>query len=338
MKYIGLDAHGATCTIGCLSHHDKLINCHRFETSARNLIDAVMAYPGKKILTVEESHLAAWVKRTLTPYVDKVIICDPKHNKWISHADYANDKIDAIKLARLLRGGYLKEIYHPEGKGERLRSLFLHYYDLNQQVTRFKCKLKAEFRQLGISTSGISIYNPNRRSYWQSRIKEYPYIQSQVAQYFQLIDLLEKMKRSTYQNMVNQARREKGFGSLISFPGAGPVVVTGYLALIDTPHRFSRKNKLWRYAGFSNQKQISDDVVYRDRPTKTGNRVLKWVVMQHFQAAVVTSKTPNRFQRRYQALIARGLSSKTARRTVCRDILASVRAAWRKEESYRELN
>lgn len=39
MKCIGLDAHGATCTIACLSHHDKLIDCHRFETSARNLID-----------------------------------------------------------------------------------------------------------------------------------------------------------------------------------------------------------------------------------------------------------------------------------------------------------
>ena len=78
--------------------------------------------------------------------------------------------------------------------------------------------------------------------------------------------------------MVNQARREKGFRSLISFPGAGPVVVSGYLALIDTPYRFSRKNKLWRYAGFSNQRQISDDIIYRDRPTKTGNRVLKWIV------------------------------------------------------------
>ena len=338
MKYLGLDAHSSTCTLACLSNRGKRLGYEKFSTSAKNLISAVTAIKGKKILAVEESHLAAWVKATVSPYVDKLVVCDPKHNKWISHDDHADDKVDATKLADLLRGGYLKEIYHPDEKGECLRSLFLHYYDLNHQIVRFKCKLKAEFRQLAIPTKGGGIYNPKKRSEWLALLEGKPYVQLQVNQDFQMIDMLEKMKVITYAKMVQLAKKDKAFSLLCSIPGVGNVVATGYLALIVTPYRFSRKNKLWRYGGFSNQVQESDGVTYKDRPTRTGNRVLKWVVIQQFIQSVLLSSETNRFRKRYHKMVTHGKSSQTAKRAVCRDILATVRAVWMKGETYRALS
>ena len=64
--------------------------------------------------------------------------------------------------------------------------------------------------------------------------------------------------------------------------------------------------------------------------------VLKWVVVQHFQGAVLRAKRSNRFQRQYHALLARGLPKRAARRVVCRTLLSVVRAVWMTGELYRD--
>ena len=131
MNTIGLDAHSASFTVAILNRHGKLSLCLRRRTSEEELIEIVSTVESPNELVVEESHLAQWIKMALEPYVDKLIICDPRHNRWIAKEDFANDRTSAIKLAELLRGGYIKEIYHPHDTGASLRSLFLHYYDLN---------------------------------------------------------------------------------------------------------------------------------------------------------------------------------------------------------------
>ena len=114
------------------------------------------------------------------------------------------------------------------------------------------------------------------------------------------------------------------------------MIASGYIALIDTPHRFSRKNKLWAYACLGNKYHESDRAVYSNRPSKTGCRPLKWVVMQQFNAAVSRKKASNRFSRQHEALLRSGLGRRTARRQVCRNMLSMVRAIWMKGQAYRD--
>lgn len=336
MNSIGLDAHSASFTVAVLDSKGKLSLCLRRYTSEEQLIDVVSKIGGPKQLVVEESHMAQWVKMALEPYVDKLIVCDPRHNRWIAKEDFADDRTSAIKLAQLLRGGYIKEIYHPDDTGAELRALFLHYYDVNHQISRFKCKLKATFRRVGIPVSGQSIYQGVNRQDFVKQLDSYPHLVHQAKHLFSLIDLLERMKLQTYKAMLGRAKKLSGYDLLLDIPGAGPVITMGYLAMIVTPHRFSRKNKLWRYACLGNAYHVSDDVVYKNRPSKSGNHILKWVVMQHFQGAVQRTKNLNRFKKQHLKLIARGLTRKEARRHVCRSIISVVRTVWMKEEPYRE--
>ena len=336
MRSLGLDVHAASFTLGVLTPGGKLSSCLSYETTAQNLIEAVSAVPGPKALVVEESHLAQWVKRTLERYVDQLVVCDPQRNAWIARDEFNDDKTSAIKLARLHQGGFIKEIRHPDDAGAQLRGLFLHYFDLNQQLTRFKNKLKGTFRQEAIPTAGRGIYEADTHERWLKQLRGQKHLQHAARQRFELIDKLEELKQQTYAAMVRLARKQKVFALLDGMPGAGPVIATGYLALIDTPARFSRKNKLWRYAGLGNKYQVSDEQVYASGASKSGNRVLKWVVFEHFQHAVETSKQENRFQRQYQTLLRKGLGEHTARRHVCRALLSTVRALWIKEEAYRD--
>lgn len=336
MKSLGLDAHSATFSLAVLTPAGKLCSCLSNATSAQNLIDAVLKVKGPKALVVEESHMAAWVKRVLAPYVDKLVVCDPQRNAWIAKDEFNDDKSSAIKLAKLQLDGYIKEIIHPQEEGAKLRSFFLHYYDLNQQLTRFKNKLKAVFRSEAIATGGKKIYAGDGREKWLELLKEQTHLRHTARQRFELIDKLEEQKEETYKAMVQLARKHKAFKLIDGMPGAGPVIACGYIAMIDTPHRFSRKNKLWKYACLGNKLHDSDGEVYLSGASKSGNRALKWVVVEHFMHAVEKSKSSNRFKRQYEAMQTKGTDKTAARRHVCRALLSAVRAIWIKEEEYRD--
>jgi len=336
MKNIGLDAHSTTFTTAVQTAAGKLATVTKRETTEENLIEVVHSVRGPKRLIVEESHLAQWIKVALEPYVDELIVCDPKHNRWISKDDFADDRSSAIKLAELARLGGLKPVYHPDEDMGALRSLFLHYRDLTEEQTRCKNKLKATFRRIGIRTSGRDIYRPESREQWVELLHQHPHLRLQAEHFFTLVETAGLMKDRTHQQMTRRSRKLAVYPRLLAVPGVGPVVATGYLALIVTPHRFSGKHKLWRYAGLGNQQHMSDGRVYSDRPSRSGNRALKWVVMQHFQGAVQRAKKPNRFRLQFQRLQARGLPEKDARRTVCRSLLSTVHAMWLSGEEYQE--
>jgi transposase len=328
--------HAASFTLEVMTPQGQVAQRIRRETSGRNLIEVIENVIGPKTLVVEESHLAQWVKRTVERYVDRVIVCDPQRNAWIAKDEFNDDESSAHKLARLHQGGFLKEIVHPDDEGAQLRGLFLHYYDLTQQLTRFKNKLKGTFRQEAIATRGRGIYEAEAHEQWLKKLRGQKHLEHAARQRFEVIDLLSELKQQTFDALIKAARRQKAFALLQTIPGAGPVIAAGYQALIDTPDRFSRRNKLWRYASLGNTRHTSDDEVYADRASKSGNRVLKWLVIEHFQHAVELSKDGNRFQRQYEALRRKGLDHTPARRVVCRALLSTVRAMWMKEEEYRE--
>lgn len=336
MRTIAVDAHSANCTFAIFSARGELAKCIERPTSAKQMIEVIQSVSGSKRLIVEESHMAEWVKRTAEPYVDKLIVCDPQRNHWIARDDFNNDTNSAIKLGKLLMGGFIKEIRHPDSEGAEFRSLFLHYYDLNTQLTRFKNKLKAVFRQEAIPTAGRGIYEEEAHDRWLAQLRGLPHRKHQAEQLFSLVDQLETLKQETHEAMTRRSRMLRAYRFLDGIPGAGPVVATGYLAMLETPHRFSKKNKLWKYAGLGQSRHESDAVVYQDHASSSGNRVLKWVVFTHFQRAVEGTKTPNRFKRMFQALQARGVGYGTARRHVCRALLSVVRTIWIKEEPYRD--
>lgn len=339
--FIGLDAHSATFTLAAVNRNNEVVFHRKLATSGRNLICAVGELEGPKGLTTEEGTLAQWIKTTLEPYVEELEVCDPRVNGWIADAEYNDDLESAVKLARLYRGGYTKAIPHPHREGARLRRLFLHYYDLNREIVRYKNKIKATFRQRGIRARGRAVYSLEERSRWLERLTGHPSLRAQASDQLQTLDTLEEQKQKTYRRMVRRARGldRAGFEAIKSIPGAGGVITTGYMAMIVTPHRFSRVNKLWKYAGFGNIKRSSGGHNQKDQAADSGNRVLKWVTAQHFTHAVKASAgrgASNRFTRCYMKQLTEGKDDSIATRTVCRKLLSVVRAVWRDKEPYRD--
>src|SRR5437868_14515690 len=121
-KYIGIDFHQAKISVSVLDSRSKLVMESIVETKAATILDFFARLRGTLSVTFEEGTWAAWLYDLLKPHVDKLVVCNPRKNALLKDGN-KSDRIDARKLAELLRGNQLKPVYHGETGVRMLREL-----------------------------------------------------------------------------------------------------------------------------------------------------------------------------------------------------------------------
>ena len=71
----------------------------------------------------------------LKPHVSKLVVCDPRKNALLKEGN-KSDKIDARKLVDLLRGGYLRSVYHGQNGLRTLKELARSCLTISKDLTR----------------------------------------------------------------------------------------------------------------------------------------------------------------------------------------------------------
>jgi Transposase len=131
-----------------------------FSTSETNLRRAFSDLRGELHVHLEASELAPWVSAVITPLVHRVVCSHPAANAWIANDADKCDRIDAFKLAELLRLNRFKEVYYPQEKARReFKTLVQHYDELTAQQARLKTKLKARLRIPASDCSPVLVAN-----------------------------------------------------------------------------------------------------------------------------------------------------------------------------------
>jgi hypothetical protein len=112
MNYIGMDCHISTLDFAVVNETGRLVKASSVVTSVNNFKEFVKKVPPPRTIYMEGT-LAAWALEVCVLYGEKLVITDPKEDHWIGSSGQKGDSIDALKLAQLARGGYIKEIHHP---------------------------------------------------------------------------------------------------------------------------------------------------------------------------------------------------------------------------------
>ena len=86
-------------------------------------------------VTFEEGTSAVWLYDLIQPHVTEVVVCNPRQNALLKVGN-KSDRIDARKLAELLRGNQLKSIYHGEHGVRTLKELVRSYLTISKDTAR----------------------------------------------------------------------------------------------------------------------------------------------------------------------------------------------------------
>lgn len=121
-KYIGMDVHKETISLAVMNNAGKLLMESVIETKASTILQFFAGLRGDLRVTFEEGTWAAWLYDLLQAHVTEIVVCNPRKNALLNEGN-KSDRIDARKLADLLRGNYLKPVYHGEHGLRMLKEL-----------------------------------------------------------------------------------------------------------------------------------------------------------------------------------------------------------------------
>src|ERR1035437_593147 len=158
VKYIGMDVHKEAIVIAVLNGSGKLIMETILETKASSIQQFIHGLRGELHVTWEEGTWAAWLYDLLQPQVQQVVVCNPRRNALLKEGS-KSDKVDARKLADLLRTGMLRPVYHGENGLRTLRELGRSYHTISKDLTRVMNRLKALYRGWGIPCARTQVYD-----------------------------------------------------------------------------------------------------------------------------------------------------------------------------------
>jgi transposase len=340
-KYMGMDVHQATTVIAVIDGEGKPVLETTVETAAGPLIRLLESIRGRLQVTLEETTQAAWVYEVVRGYAAEVIVCDPRRNKLLSEGS-KGDKVDARKLAELLRAGLLRGVYHGHNATRRLKELVRAYETLSEDVMRTMVRIKAVYRSRGIANRGRGVYQASQRERWLEKLTE-PGARQRLEWLYEELDQLGPLRRRAKQAVLVESRKHRAVGLLRTIPQLGPLRSAQIVATLDTPYRFRTKRQLWSYSGLgvvthmSSEYEIQEGrVVRRRKPMATRglNRNCNHRMKDIFIGAATGGSQRDPYRSYLQRLEQGGMRAEMARLTLARKIAAIALSIWKKGEMF----
>ena len=168
-KYIGMDVHKESISIAVMNGAGKIVMECVIETKASMILQFIDGLRGDLQVTFEEGTSAAWLYDLLKPHVTKLVVCDPRKNASMREGNQS-DKIDARRLAELLRLNHLNPVYHGEHGLRSLKELVRSYLTITKDLGRVMSRVKAIYRSWAIPCTGKQVYAPRHRAEWLGKI------------------------------------------------------------------------------------------------------------------------------------------------------------------------
>lgn len=339
--YVGMDVHGASIVIVVLNGAGKTVEAITLKTGAAAVRSYLQRLKGKIYVAFEEGTQAQWLYDLVRPLVTEVIVCDPRQNRLLA-AGSKSDRIDAQKLAELLRHGSLKAVDHADHGVRVLKELVRNYECLVQDTTRVMSRLKAIYRGRAIACQGHELYGPEQRTKWLRKLKE-PGAKQRAGYLYEQLAALRPLRQKAKLSMVREARKQAAYRWLMSVPQLGPVSVAQLLAIVGTPHRFRSKRQFWTYVGLavvtrtSADQEVVNGVLRRTRrpvATRGLNRNHNHLLKRVFKMAASSACHGGPFQPAYAARVSRGMDPALARLTIARQLAAITLRLWKRGELF----
>src|SRR6202042_3674024 len=210
--------------------------------------------------TLEEGTWAAWLYDLIKPHVTELVVCNPRRNALLKEGS-KSDRIDARKLAELLRSNMVRSVYHGENGVRTLRELARSYLAINKDLGRVMSRVKAIYRSWGIPCTGKQVYAPRYRAEWLGKIREAG-VRRRAEFYYQQLDELRALRQQVRREMLAESAKHQASKLLCQIPSIGPIRAAQLIAILQTPNRFRTKRQLWAYGGLAIQTHSSADHRY----------------------------------------------------------------------------
>lgn len=334
MKHIGLDIDSTTTHINVFSDRGREIKRAVIPTREADLVAFMLSVPGPKQVALEESQMADFVTRILTPHVTKVIRCLPQHNRLISESEQKCDEADARSLAELLYLGRLKAVHHAPWNYRQLREGVRAYWTASRDLARAKSRLKAFCLFNGVHCVGERVYSKRYRSNVYREVANRNGNRELLQQLYAHMDFCRNRKAAHIKILRGLAKVfQKDVSCLKSHPGIGFIGACTLASYLENGWRLKNKRKLWQYCGIGIRRHESAGTGHRGA-TRKGNRYLKNAIMTATASIAARRHADNALTRMWRAGVQAGIPPQRMKRNLARKVAVLAQRSLRFKEEY----
>jgi transposase len=300
--YCGIDLHARTMYL-CILNHDGEILLHRnMKAAPEPFLQAIAPYREDLVVCVECIFTWYWLADLCASEGLPFVLGHALYMKAIHGGKAKNDKIDAHKIAVLLRGGMLPQAYVYPAKMRATRDLLRRRIHLVRQRAELLAHVQQTNSQYNLPEIGKKLAYKANRADVAERFPE-PAVQKSIALDLTLIDAYDRLVTDLELDLVNTAKAHDAqtFYRLRSIPGVGKILALVLLYEIHDINRFPRVQEFVSYCRLVKCARESAGKRYGPAGTKIGNAYLKWA----FSEAAVLFLRNNPAGQKYLARLER---------------------------------
>ena len=298
--YCGIDLHARRMYI-CVLDADGQIRVHRNgPATPEHFLTTVAAYREDLVVAVECIFTWYWLADLCAQEGIAFVLGHALYMKAIHGGKAKNDKIDAHKIAVLVRGGMLPMAYVYPREMRATRDLLRRRCHFTRKRAELLTHIQNTASQYLLPTLGKIAYHGNRVGVAE-QFRD-PEVRKSVETNLALIDEYDRLLSELELHLTATAKVHdvNAFYRLHSVPGIGKILALVLLYEIHDIHRFPRVQDFVSYCRLVKCAKQSDGKHYGYSGTKIGNAHLKWA----FSEAAVLGLRKNPTAQRYVARLA----------------------------------
>ena len=329
MVHVGVDLDKHTSQIAVLAGDGEIAQ-QRVPNDAARLAKFFAELPPQTPVAIEASGTWWWLVDLLEELGHQPVLSNPKQTKAIAAARLKNDRVDAERLALLLRGDLLPTVWIPPAALREARELVRHRIQLVWLRGVIRNRLQAMLARRNLQpTSGKSwLTQRGQRELQQLPLTAAPSrIREDCAA---LLPTLDAQIRRLDADLVRRWGRDPRVQRLTTIPRIGPFIAIVLVLELGDIHRFASAKHVASYVGLTPRVRGSAGRVRAGHITKEGNRLLRWVLVL---AATQAVRRPGPLRSWFHAVKKRR-GKKVARVALARRLAEIVFHVWKHECDY----
>jgi transposase len=308
MRFIALDVHRDFCEVA-IAEGGRLRRAGRVETTPAALELFAQSLAEDDQVALEATGNALAIARIIEPYVDRVVLANPKAVKHTTRSA-KTDKLDARTLARLLAAGFLPEVWTPDEQTRVLRRRISRRAQLVRQRTREKNQLHAILiRNLKGRSPATDLFGVAGRR-WLAAQRLPVDEREMVEACLRGIDFLDREVAAIDRALAELVLASAELRRLLTLPGVNFVTAAALLAAIGDIRRFPTARHLVSYLGLDPRvRQSGSEPARHGRISKQGPGETRHVLVEAAWHAARTTGPLRAFHERVAARRGRNIAT-----------------------------
>jgi transposase len=275
--YCGIDLHARTMYL-CVLNQDGEILLHRnMPAGPEPFLKAVAPYRTDLVVCVECIFTWYWLADLCAREGIPFVLGHALYMKAIHGGKAKNDKIDAQKIAVLLRGGMLPQAYVYPAEMRATRDLLRRRIHLMRKRAELLTHVQQTNSQYNLPDIGKKIAYKTNRPGVAERFAD-PAVQKSIEVDLALLDYYDQLLRDLELAIVKTAKQHDAntLYLLQTVPGIGKILSLVLLYEMHDIARFPRVQDFVSYCRLVKCAKESAGKRYGTAGTKIGNAYLKW--------------------------------------------------------------